>query len=477
MRNEQPFDAPPRDLRNGRDEQAGRRSERWATILTVIYSIVIVSVALWGGALGYAWARDRILSALPERAAAVQAAAPAPDPAAAGEPGAPASAPAAVPTPRPAPINVLLMGTDERPYEAGPARTDTLILATLDPGSQTAGMLSLPRDLWVTIPGVNETTKINLAYTLGENYGYPGGGPQLVMDTVSSFVGQPVPYYVRVNFNGFVEVVDLVGGIDINVPKTIHDEKYPTMDEGIETFHLDAGFQHMDGATALKYARTRNVDDDYGRSGRQQDVIRAVFDKVRSAEMLPTLLANAPRLLSTWRSNVDTNIPLDKMLEWATEVGANPPREIRQLVLDRRYGEETYSAEGAWILVPDRTKVRAAVSAFFTPPAGVAADAGSVAKDDPSTIHVEILNGTGQMGMAAATRDALQAQGWQVISIGDADRGDYGQTVVINYGVSDIVVNQLSTALGLQPSTASVSGLNPDTHVDVRIVLGQDILR
>ena len=475
MRNEHPFDAPQP---GARDDQAGRGSERWATILTVIYSIVIICVALWGGALGYGWARDRILSALPEQAQAAQAAVPTPGTAAAaGDAGAPAAAPAAGPTPRATPINVLLMGTDERPNEAGPARTDTIILATLDPASQTAGMLSLPRDLWVTMPGINETTKINLAYQLGENSGYPGGGPQLALDTVSSFVGQPVPHYVRINFNGFTEVVDLIGGIDINVPKTIHDEAYPTADEGIETFHLDAGFQHMDGATALKYARTRNVDDDYGRSGRQQDVIRAVFDKVSSAEMLPTLLANAPRLLAAWRNNVDTNIPLDKMLEWATEVSANPPREIRQLVLDRRYGEETYSAEGAWILVPDRTKVRAAVSAFFTPPAGMASATDATAKDDPSTVHVEILNGTGQMGMAAATRDALQAQGWKVVSIGDADRGDYGQTVVINYGVSDVVVNQLSTALGLQPSTASVSGLNPDTHVDVRIVLGQDILR
>lgn len=461
------------------DPRAGARSERWATILTVVYSLVIIGVALWGGMLGYGWARDRILSGLPDQPASAPVAAvaePAAD-AAQADPNAPAEAPAVLPTPRPTPINVLLMGTDERPYETGPARTDTLILLTLDPASQTAGMLSLPRDLWVNMPGINQTTKINLAYTLGENEGYPGGGPQLVMDTVSSFVGQPVPYYVRVNFNGFTEMVDLIGGIEINVPKTIHDEAYPTADEGIETFHLDAGFQHMDGATALKYARTRNVDDDYGRSGRQQDVIRAVFDKVRRADMLPTLLASAPRLLGAWRSNVDTNVPLDKMLEWATEVTANPPREIRQLVLDRRYGEETYSAEGAWILVPDRMKVRAAVSAFFTPPASIAGDMEAGAKSDPGMVHVEILNGTGQMGMAAQTRDILQAQGWQVVSIGDADRGDYGETVVINYGVSDVVVNQLSTALGLRPSTASVSGLNPQTHVDVRIVLGQDILQ
>ena len=321
-------------------------------------------------------------------------------------------------------------------------------------------------------------TKINTVYGLGIQYNYQGGGPQLLMDTVSSFVGQAVPYYVRINFNGFTELVDLIGGIDVNVPKTIHDTEYPTADYGIETFHLDAGYQHLDGATALKYARTRNVDSDYGRSGRQQEVIRAVFDKVRSAQMLPSLLGNAPRLLSTLRNSIETNIPVDKLIEWALNVNDNPPREIRQLVLDGRYGEETYSPEGMWILVPDRAKVRAAVNTFFTPPA--VSSGGSVAaatlSANPNEVHIEVLNGSGVAGMAAAARDLLSAQGWQVVSIGDADRGDYAQSILINYGVSDAVIQQVSNALGKQPALGSVSGLNEDTYVDLRIIIGQDVL-
>jgi polyisoprenyl-teichoic acid--peptidoglycan teichoic acid transferase len=467
---------------SGMGSDPGKGKTRLATLTTILYTVVVMLVSLWAGYSMFGWARDRIAGDLPifedevavPAPGAVQTAAAAAQvaPSTALQSGAVDVAAAPVSTA----LNVLLMGTDERPQEGGPQRTDTIILLTLDKESQTAGMLSLPRDLWVPIPGLNETTKINTAYGLGVANNYPGGGAQQLVDTVSGFVGQPIPYYLRINFEGFTEAVDLIGGIDINVPKTIHDEKYPTPDEGYETFHLEAGLQHMDGATALKYARTRNVDDDYGRSRRQQDVIRAVVDRVRSAGMLPSLLASAPRLLSTLRNSVETNIPIDKMIELANHVTNNPPREIRQLVLDSRFGEETYSADGMWILVPDRGRVRAAVSTFFTPPALASQAPASAALPDQASVNIEVLNGTGTQGVAAKAREMLSARGWNVTSIGDADRGDYGQSILINYGVSDAVIQQISNALGIQPSLASVTGLNPDTSVDVRIVLGQDLL-
>ncbi len=458
-----------------------QKSGRLPTLFLVLYSLVILLLAGWGGMRLYGWARDSIVAGVPQfdespvmAGIAAEGVAVADAAVTTGDQPE-AVAPAQVSQSQG--VNVLFLGTDERADEnEGPLRTDTIILATLDPQAQTAGMLSLPRDLWVPIPGFNMTTKINTAYGLGVGNNYAGGGPQLVMDTVSSFVGQEVPYYVRVNFDGFESLIDQIGGIDINVPKTIHDEQYPTADYGYETFHLDAGLQHLDGATALKYARTRNVDDDYSRSRRQQDVIRAILDSVRSADMLPTLLANAPSLLATLRCSISTNMPIDKMIELATQVVNNPPQEVRQLVLDSRYGEETYSAEGAWILLPDRAKVRAAVNTFFTPPALSSANESVAIGADPSAINVEILNGTGQPGSAAQVRDLLEARGWHIVSIGDADRGDYAQSILINYGVSDAVIQQVSNALGMHTSLASVGGLNDGTHIDMRIVLGRDLL-
>jgi LCP family protein required for cell wall assembly len=370
-------------------------------------------------------------------------------------------------------INVLLLGTDARPDEMGAPRTDTMILLSLDPQQQTAGMLSLPRDLWVSIPGFGYETKINTAYAIGEESRYPGGGAQLAKDTVSSFVGQPVQYYTRVNFQGFVELVDLIGGVDVVVPETIVDEAYPTDDYTTTVFYLEAGTQHLDGETALKYVRTRNIDDDYGRAGRQQQVIRAVAEKVLRADMLPTLLPAIPRLLTTMRNSVETDIPFSVQLEIANYVRSTSLREIRQLVLDNRFGEETYSEEGAWILRPDRTKVRSALAGFFAPPAG---DAGSVALADPTWVRIEILNGTGEPGVAAVTRDMLQAQGWQVVSIGDADRSDYGRTIIINYGVPEDLVEKVGVDLELDPNLSRLHGLNTAAPVDVRIVVGRDFL-
>jgi polyisoprenyl-teichoic acid--peptidoglycan teichoic acid transferase len=456
---------------------------RWVGVVLALYALLVLSVAAIGSFWLYNWARTRIVESSPYAAGAWSARTkPRPEAralvgvsAGAAAPGAESAEQATAPAPSIQPINVLLLGTDARPDDLGPPRTDTLMLLTLDPASQTAGMLSLPRDLWVPIPGLNMTYKINTVYAIGEERRYAGGGAQLLKDTVSSFIGQPVQYYVVVNFNGFVEIVDLIGGVDIDVPKTIHDTEYPTADYGVETFYLSAGRQHLDGATALKYVRTRNVDDDYGRARRQQDLIRALFDQVMSADMIPFLLSKAPTLVYTMRSSIDTDIPMATQFELANYMRTASLNDIRQLVLDSRYGVETYSDDGAWILLPDREKVRLAVDEFFRAPATNLQDGVAVALAAPQA-RIEVLNGTSQPGVAARTRDLLVAHGLQVVSIGDADRHDYDRTLVINYGASTQVVDEVSAALNLHSNLASLSGMNESTPVDVRIVVGSDIL-
>jgi LCP family protein required for cell wall assembly len=460
-------------------------SQGRAIAFAAIYSVLILAVALIGGNLLHEWARQRImgqssLSVITDLSAYIQDGAEGVTPSSveggddalavpAGEqPGQDDAQWVNVPA-----LNVLLLGTDARPDEADVPRTDTMILASLDPQSQSLGLLSLPRDLWLPIPGLGFSSKINTAYQLGETEGYPGGGPQLAKDTVSSFIGQPVQYFVRVNFQGFVELVDLIGGVDVVVPATIHDDQYPTEDYGYQTFHLDAGVQHLDGETALKYVRTRNIDDDYSRARRQQQVIRAVADKVLRADMLPTLLPKLPRLLYTMRSSIETDIPMAVMLDLANYARGAALRDVRQLVLDNHFGEETYAENGAWILLPDRALVRGALANFFAPSTGAGS---SVAQLGTDWIRIEVLNGTGEPGVAARTRDLLEAQGWRVVSIGDADRSDYGRTLIINYGVPKELVDQVGTDLEIQPNLSSLNGLNSSSPVDVRIVVGRDFL-
>ena len=403
-------------------------------------------------------------------------------------------------------INILLLGSDERIDGEEPPRTDTLLLLTLDLRRRTAGMISLPRDLWVPIPGYNLTSKINTAYAIGEQRGYPFGGVQLVKDTVSSFIGQPVQYYVQADFNGFVRFVDEIGGITIHVPQTIYDPEYPTVDYGYQTFYLEAGTRILDGQTALKYARTRNMDSDYGRAARQQQLIRAIADKVISADMIPTLITRAPQLLSSTWGSVRTDMPLQTAAEIAHFVRSNP-FEVNTLVLDDRYGEESYSENGAWILLPDRDLIRPELKRFFDPSLGPNSVADSAAEPLPQIqprtrasaevgsrellaadvnsdvrvmaareVRLEILNGTGQAGIAALARRQLEASGWRVVSIGDADRSDYQHTLLVNYNTDETLVRELGRQLNLAASLYSLPGLLIPESTDLRIVIGEDFL-
>lgn len=403
-------------------------------------------------------------------------------------------------------VNILLLGSDERIDGEEPPRTDTLLLLTLDLRRHTAGMISLPRDLWVPIPRYNVTSKINTAYAIGEQRGYPLGGAQLAKDTVSSFIGQPVQYYVQADFNGFIRIVDEIGGITVHVPQTIHDPEYPTADYGYQTFHLEAGTRVLDGQTALKYARTRNTDSDYGRAARQQQLIRAIAEKVIDAEMIPTLIAKAPRLLSTIWGSVRTDMPLQTAADIANYVSSNT-FDLRTLVLDDRYGEESYNENDAWILLPDRDLIRPELRKFFDPSAvpGTVADSSSVplpqiqprtradADDGPTEllaagadrndrvmaareVRLEILNGTGKAGIAALARRQLEASGWRVVSIGDADRSDYQHTLLVNYNTDESLVRELGRQFNLTGSLYSLPGLLIPESTDLRIVIGEDFL-
>lgn len=403
-------------------------------------------------------------------------------------------------------VNILLLGSDDRVSDREPPRTDTMILVTLDLERKFAGMISLTRDLWVPIPGYNLTTKINTAYALGDERGYPGGGPQLAMDTVSGFIGQPVHYYVQADFNGFVRFIDEIGGVTVDVQQPIYDPEYPTSDFGYQTFQLSAGRHHFDGQTALKYARTRNMDSDYGRAARQQQLLQAVADKVLSTDMITTLPGKAPQLLNTMWGSVSTDIPPAKIAEIAFHLQSGQ-FERRRLVLDNRFGTETYSHNKAWILLPNRELIRPALRQFFGPAAIAAGDSeASVQSGAPSQAgaparpaiagggtdqaelrpilpvlnardaRLEILNGTSQYGVAARVRQKLQAEGWNVVAIGDADRSDYRRTLLVNYNTDDSLVREIGRLLNLTASLHAMPGLLESDSTDLRIVIGQDYL-
>ena len=234
-------------------------------------------------------------------------------------------------------FNVLVLGTDMRPNDTDHTpRSDTIMLANVDTISHTVRIMSIPRDLIVTIPGYGRN-KINAAYVFGEYYHEPGGGPALALQTVSNLFNVPVDYYVTLNFDGFRAIVDAVGGMAIDVPYSIDDDSYPDDEDGNPngtiTVHFDAGWQCMDGKTALRYARTRHADNDFARSKRQLQVIMAIRQKALSLDLLPSI----PSIIDKLGGLVQTNIPFDQQLGLA-QLGFNM-RLGHNHVVDRRYDD------------------------------------------------------------------------------------------------------------------------------------------
>lgn len=218
------------------------------------------------------------------------------------------------------PFNLLLVGVDRRANPEEGVRSDTLILVHVNPATSYAGMLSIPRDSVVEIPGVG-LRKVNFAYTYGYNnaealYGAgttpAAAGGALAADTIAGFLGVEVDYIAQVDFAGFERVVDTLGGIAVDVPRPILDPTYPTEDYGVERLFIPAGLQVMDGATALRYARTRHSSSDFDRSARQQQVLRAILYEVQARGLLDRV-ALLPDLANDLEQSVSTTLPLSDL--------------------------------------------------------------------------------------------------------------------------------------------------------------------
>src|SRR5262249_25002329 len=254
-------------------------------------------------------------------------------------------------------FTVLVVGLDRRPGETGLAyRTDTMMLVSLDPASHSLGILSIPRDLYVDVPGYNDLQRVNSPMVLGE-LGQPGYGPELMMQTVQYNLGIRVHDYVAIDFNTFISVIDAIGGVDINVPYTISDPQYPDMYYGYDPFYIRAGLQHLDGKTALKYARTRHGDNDFQRAQRQQQVLYAIRDKVLKLDMLPQLIIQAPTLWNDVSTGVSTGLTFDQIIQLVLYLKDIPSENIKTGVIDENYTTGYTTSQGAAVLVPDRARL------------------------------------------------------------------------------------------------------------------------
>ncbi len=371
-------------------------------------------------------------------------------------------------------INFLFMGVDSRCDEEGPTHTDSIMIVTIDPLTMSAALLSLPRDLWVEIPGFG-VDRINQAYYFGQAYEYPGGGQALAMETVEALLGVPVEYYVTVDFQGFIDAVDLIGGIVVDVPESIDDPDYPDNCYGYEPFFIPEGTQRIDGETALKFARTRaTFGGDIDRAERQQEVLIAVRDQVLRVDQFAKLIVQAPQFWRTFQDNVNTNLPFEDAMELALLVQEIPKENIRTAILDYNYVYNETTPDGRQVLVPLRNEIRALRDELFAIPAAPT----PVLEDLPQLMvqedaRVAIYNGTAVFGLAADTQSYLQDLDVNVTEIGNADSSTYTTSQIIDYGSHPQTVNFLIHEMQIPPLNLSNKSLPADNY-DVLVIVGND---
>jgi len=371
-------------------------------------------------------------------------------------------------------VTILMMGLDYRDWQAGEVpRSDTMILLTLDPITMTAGMLSIPRDLWVNIPWYNQYAKINTAYYVGEIYKYPGGGgPGLALETVQQTLGVPINYYAQLDFYAFARFIDEMGGLDIYIREPIIVDPLGAGN----TRTLEVGVQTLDGPTALAYARQRHTaGDDFSRSARQQDVIMAIRDQVVNLNMLPTLLTRAPALYEEIKAGIRTNLSLQDAVSLALLTSKIDPANIKRAVIGPEQLQFASSPDGLAILIPIPDKIRLVRDEIFTVggpvgPLAVASDPVQLMQAEQA--RVSVRNGSSQAGLANKTGEYFRSLGMNVIEETNAD-------MLYNVSQIQILSGKPYTSLYLAqmmnlPSTNIINDYTPDSQVDIIVTLGED---
>jgi len=371
-------------------------------------------------------------------------------------------------------VTVLLLGLDYRDWAASEeaSRSDTMILLTLDPQAKTAGMLSIPRDLWVAIPGFKHG-KINTAYYLGDAAKLPGGGPALAVKTVENLLGVPVNYYAQIDFAAFVRFIDEIGGVKINVPQEITIDLLGT---GFKTKKkLKPGIQVLPGEWALAYARNRYTEGgDFDRATRQQQVILAIRDKILNLELLPTLISKAPTLYNELASGIRTNLTLDELVKLALVAQSVPEENIQKGLIDKDNVFFGFSPDGLSILIPIPDDIHILRDQIFTTSGSLSPQLPGNTQEQMKTeaARIIIYNGSSTVDLANRTADFLRNQGANVVQVGNADQA-YASTTIVDHTGNPYALRYLVDLMDIS-SGKIVFKFDPNSPVDIELFLGND---
>ncbi len=373
-------------------------------------------------------------------------------------------------------VTILILGLDYTNYDnwrAGETHhSDTMILLSVDPITNTASMLSIPRDLWVNIPGF-DYGRINEAYFNGDAYNLPGGGPELARQTVEQFIGIPVHYYAVIGFDAFIEFIDEIGGVKVTPDQHIKIETFGRGQEEI----LEPGKTYtLDGALALAYARERHTEGgDVDRARRQQEVILSIKQRILQYQNLPDLIAKAPALYQDLSAGISTNLDLQKAIQLGLLALQLDTSSIKKGIINYDMVIPTTSPNGEQILKPIPDKIRILRDELFAnsgsgAPIAVPAENSTLVRDEAAT--VVIWDGSNQGGLGDRTLAYLQSQGINILQVADA--GEYYPATKIEiFNGKPYTVAFLAQTMGV--ASANIwNTYDPSAGVDIRITLGGD---
>ncbi len=377
--------------------------------------------------------------------------------------------PTAVPPPAvvyegPDVVSFLLIGSDKRPGSS--FRTDTMVIAILRPRDRQVSLISIPRDLWVYIPDW-EMQRINTAYQHGELSGYPGGGQQLLKDTIEYNLGLHIDHTAMVEFDGFRKIVDTLGGIDVPIACPYTDWRLidPTYDPENENnwylYTTPTGIVHMDGDLALWYARSRSKSNDFDRGRRQQEVLRSIFDRALRGDTLTII----PQLYSDFSSLVVTDLGLGDILKLTSLAPQFTNANIRSYYIRPPIVTSWITPGGAYVLLPDQAAMQEMVTQALT---------ASVQVTVNETIVVQVENGTLNADWDALAASRLNYAGYETNLI-TSDRQDYMNSVLVDLSTTQDFsrIQSILAIMGL-PNAQVLSSPTPGSPFQYRLILGYD---
>lgn len=391
-------------------------------------------------------------------------------------PDANVAAPTAIPTQVPTVdrhgydlVNILLLGGDDEITGDNITRTDTMIIVSLNRTTGTVSMLSLPRDLYVYIPGWT-MQRINLAYTHGEQVGWTDGGFGLMRQTVFYNLGINVHYYILVNLSSFKEIIDSLGGVDVAVDCAIQDQELidaPPPPEALGPddngrYVLPVGFYHLQGDGALWYARSRHNSSDFDRGRRQQQILRAIWRAARGSGQITQL----PQLWSQLTEIVKTNLAFEDMLGLLPFALNLDPDRVDHFTMPKPYYTTPWTPpDGSNVQLPNYDHILELLEDFYQPP--------TESQVVVQGAQIQVFNGTSNPDWDRVAAERLAWGGFKAVSAGAADNASYTETILIDYTgqTKGSKLSEIAEILNVKPENIRVEP-DPNRAADYSVILG-----